>query len=192
MKTELIKYIKNICAFTFNCMINLLIFYLVLFLIGSILLSSEQVVNFFYFNNFKIASNSMEKHLKQNDIIIARKILEKEYSKLKPSSSIDAMDGDIVIFKIDSSQHESIKDRLIIHRIVENNVKEKYITTKGDNNSDIADWERKIPYERILAKKIIKIDSQNVLFLQFILTIILYFLFIVLINKIYDKKNNNK
>ncbi|WCA22485.1 S26 family signal peptidase [Candidatus Phytoplasma oryzae] len=167
--------ILNFIFYIFLFLYHLLLFYLFSFICFSLFSSQENVIKFFYFNYFVVASGSMKKELNVNDFVIVRKISEKECSKLKKSTTLNSQDGDIVIFKVDKDKFPMFPpdNYNIIHRVVDNNIKEKYITTKGDNNKTTYSYESKIPYKNIIAKYVFKIDSKYIFFMKCIIVVVL-------------------
>lgn len=75
----------------------------------------------FKYQTLVIGSDSMKPYMKKGDIVIVRKLNDKEKKSLKV--------GDILIFKYD--------DKLVAHRIYKKMERENdsYYITKGDNNS---------------------------------------------------------
>ncbi|WP_153368839.1 S26 family signal peptidase [Candidatus Phytoplasma sacchari] len=157
--------------------------YLFLFMFFSLFISRENIIKFFHFNYFIVASESMQDKFEVGDCVIVKKISDKGRQSLKKSSSLESKDGDVIIFNVDNEKfpNSDLSQKIIIHRVVDNKIVEKYVTTKGDNNSDILIFEKKIPYKNILAKPILKISYKHVFWIKCIMFIIASYLLICLL-----------
>ncbi|WBL31430.1 S26 family signal peptidase [Candidatus Phytoplasma sacchari] len=157
--------------------------YLFLFMFFSLFISRENIIKFFHFNYFIVASESMQDKFEVGDCVIVKKISDKGRQNLKKSSSLESKDGDVIIFNVDNEKfpNSDLSQKIIIHRVVDNKIVEKYVTTKGDNNSDILIFEKKIPYKNILAKPILKISYKHVFWIKCIMFIIASYLLICLL-----------
>ncbi|WP_193310881.1 S26 family signal peptidase ['Cynodon dactylon' phytoplasma] len=138
-------------------------------------MSQEKVLKFLNFSYFRVASESMYDSLKIDDYVIVKTISEKECYNLKPSKTLNSKDGDVIIFKLDKNKFPDI---LVIHRVVENDLKNRYVTTKGDNNQNIEEFDRFINYNNILAKPIFKIDHKYIFLIK--CAIVIYFCFFII------------
>ncbi|WP_457916082.1 hypothetical protein [Candidatus Phytoplasma sacchari] len=148
----------------------LIIYFLVLILILIELNNQceKRIIDFFPFNSevFIIPYDSfnMQPSLIGGNICLIKKISLREFHNLKI--------GDIIFFKAyDEVSNDEIN---CIHRIVDKNTKEEYVTTKGDNNSEIFDFEKKIPYQNIDGKIIYLINPFVLLFFILLLSFFLF------------------
>ncbi|MFR0367834.1 S26 family signal peptidase [Candidatus Phytoplasma palmae] len=174
------KIIKNKLIYFFKIfiiMINILFFYLFLITLCNLFWSHEIALKFLFFNFYRVDSGSMEPLIKVNDIVLVRKISNKECDNLKASRE----DGDIIIFKVRDSGFSSLgknNEINVIHRVIDKNLKEKFVQTKGDANAGIHDWEKKIFYDQIIAKHVFTFSFYNILSLLIFVLVLLIFVFV--------------
>ncbi|MDV3168124.1 MAG: signal peptidase I [Candidatus Phytoplasma stylosanthis] len=159
-------YFQKKLSFLFNIFFNLFFIYIFfIFILNITIKDHKKVLNFSYFNFYKVASNSMFPDIEKGNIVIIKKISDEECYNLKPSSSDLNKDGDIVVFK-----NENITNDPIIHRIIENNKENREIITLGDNNEGRRD--ESTSYDNIIGKHVYTI--QKPYFLIFLLYFIIF------------------
>ncbi|KXT29119.1 peptidase S24-like family protein [Candidatus Phytoplasma oryzae] len=193
MSNLLLFRLKKIFMIFLNFTLNLILFLFFLYVLLILIIPRENILNFFYFQNFQVASNSMYPQIKVGDQVLVKKISKENCHKLRPSTQLETKDGDIVIFKVDPQKFPQFKDKLIIHRVVANNIDQEYITTKGDNNEKVNYFEQKIPYENVLAIKVFQIDYKYVFWFKILVFILInVYAMLYLVNKIFNKNFNKK
>ncbi|MCF7924527.1 MAG: signal peptidase I [Candidatus Izimaplasma sp.] len=99
-------------------------------------LANDEVPSIFNRSFLHIKTPSMEDEIMTGDIIV----INQNYDTLEVN--------DIISFKAVVQNREVI----ITHRIQEVNIANNTYTTKGDNNTSIASWERNIEEEQIIGK----------------------------------------
>ncbi|WP_210352277.1 signal peptidase I [Texas Phoenix palm phytoplasma] len=173
IKTKLIYFLKKI----FIIIANILFFYLFLINFCNLFFSHEITMKFLFFNFYRVNSGSMEPLIKVNDLVLVRKISNKEFNNLKASSE----DGDIIVFKVKEngfSSSDKNNEMNIIHRVIDKNLKEKFVQTKGDANTNIHDWEKKIFYNQVIGKHILNFPFYKIFSLLIFVLFLLIFVFV--------------
>ncbi|MCG3566642.1 MAG: signal peptidase I [Candidatus Phytoplasma australasiaticum] len=175
-----LSIIRNIIYYFFN----LFLFFLVIFLLCNLILDKENTTKIFRFNFSRVSSDSMLPKMRVDDIVFFT-LLDEDKCKLLKTSNPGKLDGDIIIFKADSSEFAYLKDSFIIHRVVFNNTQEKYVTTKGDNNSFVQKFEEKIPYHNVFYKYSFKIPYEITYILIWSMILLLFYFII------FDESSSN-
>ncbi|MDO8057355.1 signal peptidase I [Candidatus Phytoplasma gossypii] len=177
-----IKYKRYICLTIIRNIIyyffHLFLFFVVIFLLCNLILDKEKTSQIFRFNFSRVSSESMLPSMRVDDIVFFTILDENKCKSLKPSNPPEKLDGDIIIFKADESKFIDLKDSFIIHRVVENDHQKKCVTTKGDNNSTIQNFEREIPYKNIFYKYSFKIPYEITYIFIWGMILLLFYLII--------------
>ncbi|WP_284928206.1 signal peptidase I [Candidatus Phytoplasma sp. AldY-WA1] len=143
----------------------------------------EEVLNIFRIDYYKVASGSMEPTIKTDDIVVVKKISDKQKEKLKEGDKT----GDIVVFK----NKQIHPDTPIIHRVIKKYNSSQIIYTKGDNNSTKDNHPTK--YKDILAQHMFTISYFKTFLCFFLLILFIFSNMPFLLKKLFlgEKKKNN-
>ncbi|WP_334199455.1 hypothetical protein [Candidatus Phytoplasma rubi] len=137
-----------------------------------------------FFNICYVSSGSMSPDIKKNDLVIVKKLTDKELQNLK--------EKDCVVFYVDKQfrTNEILRrNPFVLHEIQSNTKEDKFITTKGKANKEILDFEKKISYEDVLYKVVKTIPLSKIIDNRKakVLSVISPFLIIIfLIFKVFD------
>jgi signal peptidase I len=188
MKKNYHFQIQKVFKFFLNLFHYVLLILSFLMMLFSIFGSLETTLKYCRFTLSKVPTESMFPNIKPGDYVLIKYISEEEKKNLKESSK-GKQNGDIIVFERNSECSDClyIKDKAIIHRVVQNNKRERKVTTKGDHNQGIASWETDIPYNDIKAKYILRIPEFYIYFV--FLTVLILFMFDVYLSYI---RNNDK
>ncbi|MDV3198299.1 MAG: S26 family signal peptidase [Vigna little leaf phytoplasma] len=170
--TKIITILSN--SFTIMLFFILLYFN---FIHISNLFCPDKTADFLFFNFFEVASGSMSPGIKVKDRVILCKIRDK--TKLQK--------GDIVYFENPNVNGEN---KRIIHRIIKNDRKRKTITTQGDANGSLHDYEIDMPYELIKAKHFLTIKDKHFVIFSKVISIFLFYQFLKYIYYLWLEKRN--
>ncbi|AYJ00990.1 signal peptidase I [Candidatus Phytoplasma ziziphi] len=174
-----IYYFLRSVVFVINLILNIFCLFLFVVSICRIYWGPEKILDIFRIDYYKVASGSMEPLIKKEDIVVVKKIPDKEKENI--------VIGDIVIF-----QNKNMTDGIpIIHRVVSNNTKLKTIETKGDNNQKKDSSSTK--YDGILAKHIFTISYFKTFLCFFFLILFIFSNMPFLLKNLFlsSKKKNN-
>ncbi|TVY12068.1 signal peptidase I [Candidatus Phytoplasma pini] len=160
-----IKLFQKIISLSIHAFFFLFLFFLNLLGISHFFFEHENIIKYSFINYYRVASGSMEPNIKKNDIVIVRKMKNKEYSKELKTRWKAGKEGEIIIFKADKTKEPDI----IIHRVVKFDEEKQQLTTKGDNNENEDNWS--INRDQIIAIYCFKIPTwgQFIFFLIFII-----------------------
>ncbi|WP_153368751.1 signal peptidase I [Candidatus Phytoplasma sacchari] len=122
---------------------------------------------FFNFSPFnykflQLTGESMIPSFTAGDMLLIKKISKKEFLELKASR----YNGDVVAFEVMTKNNEKMR---VLHRVIDKNLYNKYIITKGDNNSENDGIE--IHYKMIIGKSILRMN----IFVFIFFNLFLYF-----------------
>ncbi|MGI3136256.1 MAG: signal peptidase I [Candidatus Phytoplasma vitis] len=193
-------YFLRSVVFIINLILNIFGLFLFVALICCIYfgpeIAPEKVLDIFGISCYQcLGGSSMEPTIKTDDIVVVKKISDKQKEKLKAGYYT----GDIVVFK-NKELYEGIP---IIHRVIKNNISSKTIETQGDNKL-LPDCRLKIfslsnnisniptKYDDILAKHMFTIsDFKTFLFFFSLMSIFSNCMPSLLKNKFLSEKNKN-
>ncbi|MEZ0180520.1 S24/S26 family peptidase ['Camptotheca acuminata' phytoplasma] len=139
--------------------------------------------NLFLFNILHVSSESMEPKIKKGDFVIVKRLTYNECSDLKPK--------DIIVFYINEEYrtNEILKKiPLVLHEVQHNDTGKEEIRTKGINNSEVLDFEKKISYDNVMYKEIFKISKDDLLYFVFFLFFFINSILILFFSKSFIKK----
>ncbi|WP_323847918.1 MAG: S26 family signal peptidase [Phytoplasma sp.] len=181
------KKISRFCNFIIYFLYYVFVFILIYFILLNIsnYLFPKHTSKFIFFNIHHISSGSMKPKYDKNDLIVIKRITDKEREELKK--------GECVVFYIDEQfQTNPVlrQNPFILHEVQKNNKTERFITTKGKANKESLDLEKHINYDNVLFKilysiPLSKITIKNRYFSYFFVFIFFLSMIILLKSKFY-------
>lgn len=153
---KLVKFLNFFLSFLYYFFLFIIFYFIFLNICNYF--SPKYTHKFMFFNICYVSSGSMSPDINKNDLVIVKKLTDKELQNLK--------EKDCVVFYVDKQfrTNEILRrNPFVLHEIQANNKEDKFITTKGKANKEILDFEKKISYEDVLYKVVTKIPLSKII-----------------------------